>query len=233
MKSIRSLVFQKLAVQRHPASARMTWNWGGAGAAWAAVIAVVVVGLLRPGATGAGRESAPAIGVPVGTIVAFAGVATAIPESEGWMLCDGRELARATYPEFANAVGQAWGGAPNGSTVRLPDLRGRFLRGTTYQATNELRDPDSAARVASAPGGKSGNEVGSLQEDTVGPHQHPLSGVADGTGPGRAAEWLRFHAAKVPDESAPLVVSPWAVQVNAGTETRPRNVYVNWIIRVR
>lgn len=200
---------------------------------WVAALGGLLVGAWRPGATGAAREAASPGGLPLGSIVAFGGPANAVPESDGWMLCDGRELPRSAYPEFAAVVGHAWGGAGNGSTVRLPDLRGRFLRGTTYQATNELRDPDVQSRVASAPGGQSGNEVGSLQEDAVGPHQHPLTGAADGTGPGRAAEWLRFHAAKVPDESAPPVTSTWAVQVNAGLETRPRNVYVNWIIRVR
>jgi len=75
--------------------------------------------------------------------------------------------------------------------------------------------------------------VGSLQEDSVGPHHHLLRGAADATGPGAGAEWVRFHAMKVPDESAPVVSSAWAVQPPDSDESRPRNVYVNWIIRVR
>lgn len=102
-----------------------------------------------------------------------------------------------------------------------------------YAAEGALRDPDPDARGASGPGGNSGNEVGSLQEDTAGPHVHPVSGVADAIGQGTGAEWVRFHAVKVPDEAAPVLSNTWSIQPPGPAETRPRNAYVNWIIRVR
>jgi len=58
-------------------------------------------------------------GVPVGTIVAFAGVAA----PAGWLLCDGRSYARDTYPRLAAAVADAWGG--DATRFHVPDLRGR------------------------------------------------------------------------------------------------------------
>lgn len=171
--------------------------------------------------------------MPVGSIVAFGGAASAVVESQGWMLCDGRELPASSYPQLNAAIGKAWGGNSSGGTFRLPDLRGRFLRGVNYDGDGPMRDPDRAARVASAPGGNEGNEVGSLQEDGVGPHIHPLSGVGDATGPGYAGQFVRFFASKVPDETAAPVRSDFAVQANAGGETRPKNVGVNYIIRVK
>lgn len=171
--------------------------------------------------------------LPVGTILAFGGPASGIPESGGWLLCDGRELAVAEYPVLHSVLGTAWGRGPSAGTFLLPDLRGRFLRGVNYGATGELRDPDRDQRGTSGSGGNSGNEVGSLQEDAAGPHQHPISGVADAVGQGIGADWIRFHGTKVPDEAAPVLSNTWAVQPPGPAETRPRNVYVNWIIRVR
>jgi len=178
--------------------------------------------------------TAPAVGqIPVGTVLAFGGPATAVPEAGGWLLCDGRELPINQFPELHAVLGTAWGRGSDPGLFRLPDLRGRFLRGVTYNAGNDLRDPDHATRGTSAPGGNSGNEVGSLQEDAAGPHQHPISGAADAVGQGIGADWIRFHGTKVPDANAPVLNNTWAIQPPGPSETRPRNVYVNWIIRVR
>src|SRR4030095_15964413 len=97
------------------------------------------------------------------------------------------------------------------------------------------RDPDAAQRMSSADGGNAGNEVGSIQPDAVGAHPHELMGAGDAIVSGRGAEWVRFHGTKVPDDTAPVLTNSAAVLPAAGlgTETRPVNVYVNWIIRVR
>jgi hypothetical protein len=201
----------------------------------AAVAAAVVLGAaLSPrGADTAATASLTPGALPVGTILAFGGPASAVPEAGGWLLCDGRELAATQYPDLQAVLGTAWGEGRNSGMFRIPDLRGRFLRGVNYGATGDHRDPDRDQRGTSGPGGNSGNEVGSLQEDAAGPHQHPLSGVADAIGQGAGAEWIRFHATKVPDENAAVLSNTWSVQPPGPAETRPRNVYVNWIIRAR
>lgn len=173
----------------------------------------------------------PAPGLPAGLIVAFGGPAAAVPEADGWLLCDGREVRTEDYPQLAAALGRAWGG--EGGKFRLPDLRGRFLRGVNYDAPNG--DPESAERVAAAVGGNVGNEVGSVQDDAVGPHTHGLLGAARGTGGGLegTAQVLRFFAMPGPDPDAPLIVNPSTITANTGSETRPRNAAVNWIIKAR
>jgi microcystin-dependent protein len=175
----------------------------------------------------------PGPGLPVGTIVAFAGGAGAVPEAEGWMLCDGRELPVSQYSNLHAAIGHAWGGSGNGSLFRLPDFRGRFLRGVNLGATGVGRDPDAATRESSAPGGNSGDDVGSLQDSGVGAHHHALAGLGDATGPGLAGEWLRFFGYKVPDDTSPVVTNFAAIHPGEGRETRPSNAAVHWIIRVR
>jgi microcystin-dependent protein len=199
------------------------------------VTAAVVLGATlspRGADTPAPASLTPGV-LPVGTILAFGGPASSVPEAGGWLLCDGRELAATQYPDLQAVLGSAWGEGRSGGTFRIPDLRGRFLRGVNYDATGDHRDPDRDQRGTSGPGGNSGNEVGSLQEDTAGPHQHPLSGAADAIGQGAGAEWVRFHANKVPDESAAVLSNTWSIQPPGPAETRPRNVYVNWIIRAR
>jgi len=66
---------------------------------------------------------------PAGLITSFAG--TSAPT--GWLLCQGQELSRATYPKLDAALGQVYGAYTNGSNAagsthfRLPDVRGRAV----------------------------------------------------------------------------------------------------------
>jgi hypothetical protein len=57
--------------------------------------------------------------VPVGTVVAFAGISA----PEGWLLCDGALHSRATYPDLSSVLASTYGGDP--ANFRVPDLRGR------------------------------------------------------------------------------------------------------------
>lgn len=173
--------------------------------------------------------SAPVL--PVGTLVAFGGPAGAVPEAEGWLLCDGRELRAEDHPQLAAVLDGAWGGERG--RFRLPDLRGRFLRGVNYDAPDG--DPEAAARLPAAPGGRAGNEVGTVQADAVGPHTHAVLGAARATGGGieGTAQALRFFAQTGPDPDSPLVANEGSLAANAGLETRPKNAAVNWIIKAR
>jgi hypothetical protein len=202
-----------------------------------ALIALLMVGVasIMTLSRGAQRDTAPPETgmVPVGGIIPFGGPIDDEGAYPGWLPCDGRALTVASHPELYRAIGTAWGGEPNGAAFRLPDLRGRFLRGVDTDDPASARDPEAGLRMASAPGGNTGNRVGTLQEDAAGPHFHLLAGVADGTGPGFNGEFLRFHALKIPDEAAPVVTNGWAVQPTGPGETRPDNVSVHWLIRAR
>ncbi len=43
----------------------------------------------------------------------------------GWLLCDGRTLLKARYPDLSTVLGIAF--SINGSAFRLPDVRGRVV----------------------------------------------------------------------------------------------------------
>lgn len=66
-----------------------------------------------------------------GIITSFAGSSA----PTGWLLCQGQEVSRTTYPELAQLLGDTYGSFTNGSGAsgtthfRLPDLRGRAVAG--------------------------------------------------------------------------------------------------------
>lgn len=62
---------------------------------------------------------------PPGMVADFA--APTVPP--GWLLCDGRTVLRAQYPQLFAYVGTTWGAGDNVSTFGLPDFRGEFRRG--------------------------------------------------------------------------------------------------------
>lgn len=68
----------------------------------------------------------PDSAVPSGVMVPFAG--KTVPD--GWLLCNGASLAKASYPDLFAAIGYTWGGS--GNTFYLPNYNGRHILGTTY-----------------------------------------------------------------------------------------------------
>lgn len=60
-------------------------------------------------------------GVVSGEIKAIAG--NAIPD--GWLLCDGSELSKTTYPKLYAAIGDLWGVPNSSSNFKLPNLNGK------------------------------------------------------------------------------------------------------------
>ncbi|WP_204303922.1 phage tail protein [Stenotrophomonas maltophilia] len=68
---------------------------------------------------------------------------------EGWLRCNGADVSRTTYAALFAAIGTRFG-STNGSTFRLPDLRGEFIRGWD---NGRGLDP--------------GRSFGSMQEDAI------------------------------------------------------------------
>lgn len=63
-------------------------------------------------------------GVPVGSVVPFAGSSA----PSGWLLCDGTSYLVATYPNLAAALNDEYGG-DGGTNFNVPDMRGVFAFG--------------------------------------------------------------------------------------------------------
>lgn len=155
-----------------------------------------------------------------GIVVAFAGTRT----PQGWELCDGRYLdkEKKEYKPLFDVIGTIHGGDAN-PNFKLPDYRGLFLRGVDNSAG---RDPEADKRTA--PGdppnpGNTGNAVGSIQDEQLKHHIHTL--------PREVWSFMGNGSNQHPDNpngGAGVVATNEA----GGSETRPKNAYVNYIIKL-
>ena len=192
--------------------------------------------------------------VPVGTVMAYAG--KAVPA--GWLIADGQALRRADYPALFAAIDTAHGagvrmdGAKEpGTDFNLPDYRGVFLRGVDRDRNGiaSSRDARAGDRLAArGPGGFRGNMVGSFQDyatarpqrtafttgDESNKHSHPVVGGNKtnhvGNDADRGTDMGMNNSFSIGENDRGHTHT---VSVGGDEETRPKNVAVYWIIKVR
>jgi hypothetical protein len=153
------------------------------------------------------------------------------------MVCDGRQLRIAMYPELFAVLGFRYvlRGEPTtlpeapaqaaAAVFRIPDYRGYFLRGVSGAAGV---DPDPGSRAA--PSGAASSEVGSLQPHAVQDHAHQFHQVSRATG--GAGEPVAGVPGPLDDTvQAPQPRNNASVFHVSASETRPKNMYVHYIIR--
>jgi hypothetical protein len=173
-----------------------------------------------------GRATTEVIGVapvnfPTGCVLPYAG--TTAPE--GWLLCDGSAVSRTTYAALYAVLLSAHGNGDGLDTFHIPDLRGRFVRGVDGAAN---RDPDKGSRIAANSGGNAGNNVGSVQDDSVESHGHttPIGNVGV-FGNGSSGSRGAYGGAGSGIRDLTSTNSSGKVS----TETRVKNVNLNHIIK--
>jgi microcystin-dependent protein len=191
----------------------------------------------------------PALVVPVGAIVPFGGDVTAEGveawlNQQGWLPCDGRSLVKkGPYLDLFLAIESYFGGGGGSSgTFNLPDLRGAFMRGTN-NGLAPPRDPNAATRTAANPGGNTGDAVGSRQTsatgspanafttDTQGAHSHSVPHLPKNN---NAYALVGSHYAIFSTSSGTTGAAgahTHSVTGGGDAESRPVNVYVNFIIK--
>ena len=143
----------------------------------------------------------------------------------GWVACDGSALSQTDYADLFGAIGSSWNTATNPTTgsaysapsagqFRVPDLRGVFVRGI------------------GTPSGVSAVTLGGYQPDRVQPHSHNLyANTGDTSSGSTTVVELKLHTSATTNEF--MVHGSGADNPNAiGNETRPRNVGVNYIIKL-
>jgi microcystin-dependent protein len=149
--------------------------------------------------------------MPSGSIIAFGG--RNIPN--GWLLCSGDTVSRIVYNRLFIAIDSVWGNGNGITTFHLPDLRGQFLRGVS--ASSNV-DTDTLLRTAKYSGGNTGNKVGSFQNDEFKSHNHNFSAL------GNSGNSL-FSGYNGGNSSNNTTSN------TGGSETRPKNAYVYYIIK--
>jgi microcystin-dependent protein len=180
------------------------------------------------------KASSATDGVPFGAVMPFAGdiaKSGAALAKAGWLFCNGAPQSTggaSGLPALYQVISNYYG-ADNQSNFRLPDFRGKFLRGVVGQlipGTVSL-DPEYLTRTPPQPGlpfkGNSGNQVGSMQATGFAAHTHSYTYNNDywetaGTLVGFTAE---AHKA-----------ATWTSDANSSLkESRPINIGVNYIIK--
>jgi len=136
----------------------------------------------------------------------------------GWLLCDGSAVDRATYADLYTAIGDSFGSGDGATTFNVPDSRGLFMRGRDRGAG---RDIDVATRTASAPGGNTGDAIGSLQGDEFKTHSHTVE----------SRSGTNYDAGSARDADGAPASGPITTTAAGGSETRPKNFYADFMIK--
>lgn len=170
--------------------------------------------------------------IPPGVVAPYAGSSS----PNGWLLCDGSAVSRTTYADLFAILGVSHGVGDGSTTFNVPDYRGRFLRGVDGAAGN---DPDKTSRTAMNAGGNTGNSVGSIQGYST---ARPVSSAftTDNVGSGYHVQKTGSNTPgnldSVGSEIDTINLASDGAHVHSITgggdnETRPRNAYVNFIIK--
>ena len=93
---------------------------------------------------------------PVGSLISYCGITS----PGGWLLCDGTAISRITYLNLYNIIGTNFGSGDGINTFNLPDLRSKFLYGSS--STNTI-------------GVSGGNSNVTLTSDNLPSHTHTAS----------------------------------------------------------
>jgi len=156
---------------------------------------------------------------PTGAITMYGG--TTAPG--GFFICDGSTVSRTTYSDLYAVIGDSFGNGDGSTTFNVPDFRGIFPRGVDSGAG---RDPNAASRTAPNPGANTGDNVGSYQPDEFRSHSHVEVGSVSFAGPGFSTV---MGAATLGSNTPATTIH--STLTTGGSETRPINLYVNFIIK--
>lgn len=181
-------------------------------------------------------------GVPVGTVIAYAGPTTTIPT--GWLLCDGTTLNASTNTQYAQlyaAIGTNWGGT-GVTSFNVPDLRGLFLRGVNGTRSDGYADANTSRALGSlqASQTKLPNSAFNVYTVSVGNHTHGYTNPQIGginiqpsgdAGGARTKEYPTTDGGTTTGAGAhnhSLDTGTWS---GGDSETTPKNAAVYYIIK--
>jgi hypothetical protein len=165
-------------------------------------------------------------GSPPGIVAAYAG--DALPT--GWLWCNGDTLSRSgSYEALFRVIGDKYGQGDGKTTFQLPDYRGKFLRGLDRDGAGGRSKVD-ADRIEANKG------LGSPQDDEIKSHFHEahrakVSELASGHPEWEEYEGMRDIRGNAAWDTGGPGGGKTRTADSGGTETRPKNIAVNWIIK--
>lgn len=79
------------------------------------------------------REDVQVASNPAGTIIAYA--ANTAPD--GYLACNGQEVSRTEYAKLFEVIGTTYGEGDGSTTFKVPELTGKFLKGSSTAGVSE------------------------------------------------------------------------------------------------
>jgi len=155
--------------------------------------------------------------LPIGAIIMWGGTNN-VPG--GWLLCDGSNYLKSQYKALHHAIGDNFGPCSDTTHFCVPDLRGRFVRGVDSRPSGN--DPDQPNRINPHTGAiwsQAGSLVGSYQADAFRSHTHGYTKFPGNSGGIASGQYWEAVEA---DTGA-----------TGGSETRPVNLYLHFIIKAQ
>lgn len=109
------------------------------------------------GTVSTGGPKVEGAGMPAGAIAAYAGANA----PDGWLLCDGSNVSRKSYPLLFAAIGTAYGAGDGSTTFGLPDLRGRVPMGisSSHALASKGGEETHKLTVSEMPSHKHGTNI--------------------------------------------------------------------------
>lgn len=192
------------------------------------------------------KESLSCDLLPIGAIVIFA----AECPPDGFIVCDGRMIKKNVFQELYAIIGNTFG--EDGESFGIPDLRGRFVRG--FDMSN-LIDPQRSFgdyQDDALQGHSHKTEWNDKTTNANGAHSHSiygdkrdvstgnisikggyLSSIHEDFKDGNRTSLEGLHSHTLPDIILDDVCSGKYGRVKVGTETRPKNLALNFCIKVK
>lgn len=186
--------------------------------------------------------------VPVGTIIMWSGAS--VPNDK-WRMCTGGSVSAASYPAYNSVVGTRFGG--NAANPGIPDMRGLFVRGAgrgaaLSAAADNGNDQFGKPRLGV---GCTGGGLGQVQKQQLSYHKH-AGGFGENDDSGAFGNTRRSNfpgARKGLDWDNRSYFTNEGYEIDAvsqrnarytmnrpeliGTETRPWNISLNYLIKVK
>jgi len=156
--------------------------------------------------------------IPPASVFPYAGASA----PEGWLICNGSAVSRTTYAALFAAIGTTYGSGDGSTTFNLPNTQGVFLRGAGSQTISAISYTGTR---------------GTTQGDQLQGHKHSIDSLGIGyqAGPADGSKG-RVDATSPSGLWNYIIGNPNSDGTNGtprtGTETRPANIAVNYIIKI-
>ena len=140
---------------------------------------------------------------PIGSIIMWAGSDANVPD--GWALCNGSAISRATYADLYTLTGNTFGAGDGSTTFNLPDMRDRFVvgAGSTYSRNGKGGAVSNTISTAQLPNHRHSVSINSQNNHRA--HTHGPASTDSG-----ASNFLRGFATDTSgNRIQETVTTPW------------------------